>query len=124
MHDIETLITHFLNVSWGPVIPPGEACGAIEATKGYNSYYLISDGGTMSYRTRIRTPSFPHLQMIPLMCRGRDDIRPDRDPRQHRLRDGGCRPLNAIMLTPEERRRSGRTLGAHPRGDAAPASRP
>lgn len=23
MHDIETLITHFLNVSWGPVIPPG-----------------------------------------------------------------------------------------------------
>ena len=25
MHDIETLITHFLGVSWGPVIPPGEA---------------------------------------------------------------------------------------------------
>ena len=23
MHDIETLITHFLGVSWGPVIPPG-----------------------------------------------------------------------------------------------------
>jgi NADH-quinone oxidoreductase subunit C/D len=70
MHDIETLITHFLNVSWGPVIPPGEASVCIEATKGLNSYYLISDGGTMSYRTRIRTPSFPHLQMIPLMCRG------------------------------------------------------
>ena len=34
MHDIETLITHFLGVSWGPVIPPGEALGAIEATKG------------------------------------------------------------------------------------------
>ena len=69
MHDIETLITHFLNVSWGPVIPPGEASACVEATKGLNSYYLISDGGTMSYRTRIRTPSFPHLQMIPLMCR-------------------------------------------------------
>ncbi len=70
MHDIETLITHFLNVSWGPVIPPGEACVTIEATKGLNSYYLVSDGGTMSYRTRIRTPSFPHLQMIPLITRG------------------------------------------------------
>lgn len=70
MHDIETLITHFLNVSWGPVIPPGEACVAIEATKGINAYYLISDGSTMSYRTRIRTPSFPHLQMIPLIARG------------------------------------------------------
>jgi NADH-quinone oxidoreductase subunit C/D len=70
MHDIETLITHFLGVSWGPVIPPGEACVAIEATKGCNSYYLISDGGIHAYRTRIRTPSFAHLQMIPLICRG------------------------------------------------------
>ena len=63
--DIETLITHFLAVSWGPVIPPGEASLSIEATKGINSYYLVSDGSTMSYRTRIRTPSFPHLQQIP-----------------------------------------------------------
>ena len=70
MHDIETLITHFLNVSWGPVIPAGEARACVEATKGLNSYYLVSDGGTMSYRTRIRTPSFPHLQMIPLISRG------------------------------------------------------
>ncbi len=71
MHDIETLITHFLNVSWGPVLPPGEALGAIEATKGNNGYYLVSDGSTVSYRTRIRTPSFPHMQMLPLLCRGR-----------------------------------------------------
>jgi len=70
MHDIETLITHFLSVSWGPVIPPGEALGAIEGTKGNNGYYLVSDGSTMSYRTRIRTPSFPHMQMLPLTCRG------------------------------------------------------
>ena len=70
MHDIETLIHHFLNVSWGPVIPAGEASAMIEATKGQNSYHLISDGGTTSYRTRIRTPSFPHLQQIPLISRG------------------------------------------------------
>ncbi|MBI4557522.1 MAG: NADH-quinone oxidoreductase subunit C/D [Candidatus Hydrogenedentes bacterium] len=70
MHDIETLINHFLSVSWGPVIPPGEAFVGVEGTKGHNGYYLISDGGTMSYRTRIRTPSFPHLQMLPEICRG------------------------------------------------------
>lgn len=70
MHDIETLITHFLNVSWGPVIPAGEAFFGIEATKGSNGYYLVSDGGTMPYRVRIRTPSFAHLQMVPLICRG------------------------------------------------------
>jgi len=70
MKDIETLITHFLGVSWGPVIPPGEAFIGIEATKGNNGYYLVSDGGTNSYRTRIRTPSFPHMQMVPKLCRG------------------------------------------------------
>jgi NADH-quinone oxidoreductase subunit C/D len=70
MHDIETLITHFLSVSWGPVMPVGEALGAIEATKGNNGYYLVSDGSTVSYRTRIRTPSFPHIQMVPFLSRG------------------------------------------------------
>jgi NADH-quinone oxidoreductase subunit C/D len=70
LHDIETLITHFLGVSWGPVLPPGEAITTIEATKGNNSYYLISDGGIGSYRTRIRAPSFAHMQMLPLLCRG------------------------------------------------------
>lgn len=70
LQHIETLITHFLQMSWGPVIPANESFQMVEATKGINSYYLISDGGTMSYRTRIRTPSFPHLQQIPSVIRG------------------------------------------------------
>jgi NADH-quinone oxidoreductase subunit C/D len=70
MQDIETLITHFLNVSWGPVIPPGEAAATVEGAKGMNTYYLISDGNTGSYRTRIRTPSFPHIQMVPMLAAG------------------------------------------------------
>ncbi|MEH6589077.1 MAG: NADH-quinone oxidoreductase subunit C/D [Halioglobus sp.] len=70
LQDIETLIHHFLNVSWGPVMPAGEASFPIEATKGINNYHLVSDGGTSSYRTRIRTPSFPALQQLPLISRG------------------------------------------------------
>jgi NADH-quinone oxidoreductase subunit C/D len=70
MHDIETLITHFLGVTWGPVLPAGEAAVPIEGAKGQVSYYLISDGTQNSYRTRIRTPSFPHIQMVPYISRG------------------------------------------------------
>lgn len=70
MQDIETLITHFLNVSWGPVIPAGEAMSCIEGTKGANSYYLTSDGNTSPYRVRIRTGSFPHMQMLPYISKG------------------------------------------------------
>lgn len=70
MKDIETLITHFLAVSWGPVIPAGEACVPVEGAKGANGYYLISDGGTSAYRSRVRTPSFPHLQMVPMISKG------------------------------------------------------
>ncbi|HEX8948006.1 MAG TPA: NADH-quinone oxidoreductase subunit C/D [Dissulfurispiraceae bacterium] len=70
MYAIETLIDHFIHVSWGPAVPAGEAAFGIEAAKGNNTYYVISDGSTQSYRTRIRTPSFPHLQAIPEMTRG------------------------------------------------------
>ena len=70
MTDIDSLIPHFVNVSWGPVIPAGEVSVSVEATKGIMAYHLISDGSTMSYRTRIRTPSFAHLQMLPLISRG------------------------------------------------------
>ena len=70
LQHIETLITHFLSVSWGPIMPAGESSQMIEATKGINSYYLTSDKATMSYRTRIRTPSFAHLQQIPSVING------------------------------------------------------
>jgi NADH-quinone oxidoreductase subunit C/D len=75
MQDIETLIHHFLGVSWGPVLPPGEAAVPTESSKGQTSYYLTSDGTQVSYRTRIRTPSFAHIQMVPFMSRG--ELLPD-----------------------------------------------
>ena len=70
MHDIETLIDHFVHVSWGPVIPPGEAIVPIESSKGNYGYYVISDNNTIPYRVHIRTASFTHLQTIPLLANG------------------------------------------------------
>ena len=67
---LDTRYTHFLQVSWGPIMPAGETSFMVEATKGLNSYYLVSDQTTSSYRTRIRTPSFAHLQQIPSAIRG------------------------------------------------------
>ncbi|NQU49147.1 MAG: NADH-quinone oxidoreductase subunit C/D [Planctomycetes bacterium] len=70
MQDIETLITHFLGVSWGPILPAGEVYAGVEASKGITGYYLTSDHGNRAYRARIRAPSFPHMQMVPLISRG------------------------------------------------------
>jgi NADH-quinone oxidoreductase subunit C/D len=69
-YDIETLINHFVGVSWGPVIPAGEAMIQTEGSKGSNAYYLISDNNTAAYRCRIRTPSFAHIQMVPYISKG------------------------------------------------------
>lgn len=70
MHDIETLIDHFVHVSWGPVMPPGEVMVPTESSKGNYGYYVISDNDVIPYRVHIRTASFPHLQTIPLLANG------------------------------------------------------
>ncbi len=67
---IETLINHFESVGWGQPIPAGEAMVLTEGAKGNYGYYVTSDGGTYPYRCHIRTPSFPHIQSVPMLCRG------------------------------------------------------
>lgn len=70
MKDIETLIDHFIGTSWGSVIPAGQARRITEGTKGAYAYGVVSDKRTEPYRVRIRTPSFPHIQMVPKITRG------------------------------------------------------
>lgn len=67
------------NIPSGPVMarigkvlkpPPGEVYHAIEAPKGELGYYIVSDGTTQAYRTRVRPPSFINLQAFDKMARG------------------------------------------------------
>jgi len=70
LEDIETLIHHFIAVGEGMRFPAGDSMAVTECPRGMTAYYVVSDGAEHPYRLRIRTPSFPHIQALPLMARG------------------------------------------------------
>ncbi len=69
-NSIEGLIHHFKIASEGFPAPEGEVYQGVEAPKGELGFYIVSDGGNMPERLRIRPPSFVNLQAIEQMSVG------------------------------------------------------
>lgn len=67
---METLINHFKYYSEGIKVPRGFVYKAVEAPKGEFGVSLISDGGSLPYRCKIRTPAYHHMQVMSRMVQG------------------------------------------------------
>jgi NADH-quinone oxidoreductase subunit D len=68
---MEALIHHFKIVTEGFDVPAGEVYQGIECGHGQMGYYVVSDGTAKPYRVHMRYPSFPSLQALEVMCKGR-----------------------------------------------------
>jgi NADH-quinone oxidoreductase subunit D len=61
---MEDLINNFVLVTQGPDIPKGEAYFEAENPKGALGFYVISNGGGVPYRVKVRAPSFVSLSAM------------------------------------------------------------
>jgi NADH-quinone oxidoreductase subunit D len=67
---MEELIQNFMIVTEGPQIPAGEVYFEAENPKGSLGFYVVSKGGGVPWRLKIRGPSFCNLSIIPKVCVG------------------------------------------------------
>jgi len=61
---MEAVIHQFKLVSEGFRPPAGEIYQCVESARGELGYYLVNDGGHRPYRLHVRSPSFPHMQIL------------------------------------------------------------
>ena len=67
---MEALIHHFKLWTEGFPAPKGAVYVAAESPRGELGCYLEGDGGPRPYRVHFRTPSFAHLQALPILAKG------------------------------------------------------
>ncbi|PTY06268.1 NADH-quinone oxidoreductase subunit D [Opitutaceae bacterium EW11] len=70
LSSMEELIHNFMIVTEGPLIPPGEVYFEAENPKGILGFYIVSKGGGVPWRLKIRSPSFCNLSILPKVCVG------------------------------------------------------
>jgi NADH-quinone oxidoreductase subunit D len=61
---MEAVIHQFKLVSQGIRPPAGEIYNPVESARGELGHYLVSDGSHRPYRLRVRSPSFPHVEVL------------------------------------------------------------
>ncbi|QYM78299.1 NADH dehydrogenase (quinone) subunit D [Horticoccus luteus] len=67
---MEELIQNFMLVTEGPQMPAGEVYFEAENPKGALGFYVVSRGGGVPWRLKIRAPSFCNLSILPKLCVG------------------------------------------------------
>ena len=67
---MEELIQNFMIVTEGPQRPAGEVYFEAENPKGTLGFYVVSKGGGVPYRLKIRAPSFCNLSILSKICVG------------------------------------------------------
>ncbi len=67
---MEELINNFMITTEGPQMPPGEVYFEAENPKGILGFYVVSKGGGVPWRLKIRSPSFCNLSIVPKICTG------------------------------------------------------
>jgi len=67
---MEELIQNFMLVTEGPQMPAGEVYFEAENPKGALGFYIVSKGGGVPWRLKIRSPSFCNLSILPKLCVG------------------------------------------------------
>jgi NADH-quinone oxidoreductase subunit D len=69
-NSMEAVIFHFKLVTEGFHPPRGEVYVPTESARGELGYYIVSDGGSMPYRVKVRVPSLMNLQSLEPSCKG------------------------------------------------------
>jgi NADH-quinone oxidoreductase subunit D len=70
LSSMEELIQNFMIVTEGPQIPEGEVYFEAENPKGALGFYIVSKGGGVPYRLKIRAPSFCNLSVLEKLVPG------------------------------------------------------
>jgi NADH-quinone oxidoreductase subunit D len=67
---MEELIENFILTTQGPNIPAGEVYFEAENPKGALGFYIVSRGGGVPYRMRVRSPSFCTISCLDKLIPG------------------------------------------------------